>query len=790
MKILSCFNSYNTLSLQKRFVFENENFDKSFDAVFEQTAKDAEASETNVYFKDIRENAVLVTDGVVEGIVSERKTAVQKKIDDLDTKISKLPKGSAQAKKLEADKAALVAEKADLESKDGALRKTLVAAQKGALGRLETKFNDANKKREDAAKKFADEFKQSLQAQMIDSKYADQEKEASWDSVTTLMRGVGLRYQKGVAMPRWEKKADGGIVNTGGPDWNKDNVLEATAEMLQNTYVELGPKAAMAKLKAFKENQGDSGINYFTWNTVFGTETGRGSFAYVLGSMCFDTNKGSKLFGEVVGKMNAANEIFKGDKNAKFFDQYEAAVKAAIDKGEEVPSPTMWAKENAPEVLTKHEAPEEARDTLISSVIERVTRQLNYNSKDNGDRLRAIEWHLRGALAAEPDPKKYDAMVKKVLLGMMGAESGDVDFKKLAQELDYTKIVGGPEIYGDVKGKLPAKFLYAQSGLVRGLDYNYGDKEVEVMKDGKTVKMKFAAYYKEYLGGVMKRKGEVGEAINDEYTEHVARQNALLLRYSGKTVPQEELDALEKQHDDAVRLIMQTKVVKPADLLDQLETAKKKEEPKVEEAPKEDDKSKGKKATGGGGAKAPAAKGGDAPAPKPAPKKEGGGTGGQPVAQGGDKKAPDAPKGKPDEGAPKQPAPNPDAPKPAVEVASASAEVPPKVKKRVIKIVSDVAKMPRPKAGYTPQDAQDKVNEGVADLPAGLVQPNGKLTFRHRDMTIEVTADDQGKYQGKIVAASPIVKGRFGLDVPEIAPKEKPGKKVAGKKGESDSKAS
>lgn len=539
----------------------------------------------------------------------------------------------------------------------------------------------------------------------------------------------------------------------------------------------------------------------------------------------------------------------------KYYSAYEKAVGEALKKGETPPTVNDWAKKNAPEALVEEKKdPNKLIDEVLAGMKrpEGVTVGVGATagvskSKTTEDyiddaaeylpgytlgkylakkglgteaakkgletvglasenmraeaefakRKEAIRTVLQGVLAAEPDSSKWDVLIKKALTGITKPE-GDAgkDYKldmNALNTFDYSKMTAGREIYGDAK--LPPSAQRVLSGMIMGGDITYGGKTVEITTDGKTATGDYMDGYKKFVGNQLSgAEGKEGALFKRLEKLKQTRRDQMdeITETDPEKIAQRKKEIM-KANDEAVAKLIRDELT-PA----KFEATLPKPEPKKEEPPKEDDKGKGKgkKAPGGsGGGKAPESKGGGDAAPKkPADKK--------PDAPAGDKgkKPADTPTDKPIATSDKPPVVSgkPGAPVVKVEVpvvpvdAVVDVVIPPEVKQQVTKIVTDVAGMPRPLGGWKPADAQATIDAGIAALPGGLVKPGDKpLRFKSSRMEIEVSADDKGKYQGKIVAASPDVKKKYGFgdDVPVIAPPEKPDKKMAGKKDKSSEAA-
>ncbi|MBU1953405.1 hypothetical protein KKH03_00345, partial [Patescibacteria group bacterium] len=427
MKNLHCFTSM-AYPLSRCFVYA---YEKETTAVTE-TFKPKEDDEKLPEYKDIEAAAnsrmAAVKKQQMEALKSGQGAARDSEKRELTAFDQKIPAEKRKHDKLKIQ----VANNEAIRAQDLVDAATAFdVASAAALGELKAAIDAAHKKRTEAAESFATSMMKDLMAAETEGRKAGADKGAD-----ALLGGVSL-YQDKVTMPNFMRDGKGnlGQKEGGGPSWDRDQVRHATKEMLKAIYIEQGAEEAKKKSKELysaiyivKEASGK--VNYFSWHKAFGGHE-RGGFAYVLDTMCFDTNKGPAAFGKVVGYMNSADKIFKGAD--KKFAQYEAALQKAIQEGQDYPSPSEWARQNAPEIFSQpkdaaqfidkvlesyklpksptfYESYKKGVSNLLPSVIKEC-KAYDENIARKG-KVRAL---LLGVLAAEPDSSKWDALAKRTM---------------------------------------------------------------------------------------------------------------------------------------------------------------------------------------------------------------------------------------------------------------------------------------------------------------------------------------------------------------------------------------
>jgi|GEM_PF-5066543 len=841
MKNLICKNSYAVSLLPKRLVFMAGEKEQAESLVAPQVVLVGNETVNDAQFLEIRNNADKTLDGFVTAKTNELagKQQVEKKADEERLKDPKL-KPADKNKYTKENKEREVARKKEWDTlmKDLEDAKTQALAKlDAAYEATKAKKEQNSKALAEGISGVLLDRKLESRAKNVDKDVAEMVSKFSFKPIKLVTYKEG-KDGKPIAVAGKDISLDSegasvavaemikSIYMTQGPDAARAKVEELQRICGENDT--LGKYMPLARLDVKLEDI----------NKVFARDGGKGSLQAMLEKFYLDPDgmdakKLPALLGKAAGNLQSAEVIFSKDRGTdKFYAQYEKAVQDAVTKGEEPPTPNDWAKKNAPEALIEKKDPKQLIESVIKTlkkpeidgkklmalvktkldatpkmdfvtdsqlpmkIRDQATAELQAEvDKAFADRKSAISSMLTGVLAAEPDSSKWDVLVKQALTSMT-VQKDEKDYKLDLGRLstfDYSTITAGREMYGDSRKFLSPDAKKIVSGLVMGGDFTYGGKQIDITKDGKTEKADYMVSYKKFVDEALGKKGPVRSKIDEAET---ARKEAIdaVERDQHRPATKEERAKIDGEYNAAVEKIVSEELTpqKFEASLPKVEAPKKEEEKKPEE--KEKGKGKGtgsgtpKKVeggggTGGGGKSKEAPTKPEAPAQPKSPEpvaKEKGGDKGKKTAE-----APAQPPAKQPEGPakpPEGPAKPPEGPKPPLVVATDGDTVEitlsPELKKQIGKILTDVVSAPRPKEGYSPTFVQGKINEGLAALPEGSLQPGKQI--KGSGIVIEVGVNDKGKYEGKVVQAAPGVKKQFGLDVPDIgAPAKKKDEKLA-----------
>jgi hypothetical protein len=513
---------------------------------------------------------------IIDNIRASNESNTKREQSDLDSIQRDTPQGRAEYARKKKEYEANEARRADeLKQTEAALN----AAATTALNELKKAYDDAEKKRKDAAEEFA----KSIASEVVNQQQTKRKQEVDNNAVNNLMNSSGLDsslFQDDLTLPRYIRDTSGQLKQAQNDandkpiePWNKDSVRLATYEMLKAIYMEQGPEAAQNKanelMRATRE-QGANGkvdikdstpqdydraiddfiaslsinpdlatamfvsdtldatateeeereahgmVNQASWNKAFGSAVDD-----VLKEMQFDPNRGAKLFGMVVGNISAAKELFKG--NGSVLKRYEAAVRNAVEKGETpFPTPTAWAQKNAPEVFVTEGKPE----AFVDKILEAYTIPNNANHEAavaKRDQVRAM---LIGVLSATNDTTKWDSLAREALKTMIGANWN----ANLINQADPMKIMNGRGNYGQSADKLDDTAKAYISGLIFGAEQEFKDKKIPIIDADKnqTSIGDFIETYKSIVTDMLKTNQVIQsniDALYEEMLTQVANNN-------------------------------------------------------------------------------------------------------------------------------------------------------------------------------------------------------------------------------------------------------------------------
>jgi len=513
---------------------------------------------------------------IIDSLNTAHETAATKEESNLNAINRDTPQGNAEYAKKKKEFDANQKRRADeLEQTEAALNTAATAA----LNSLRQAYNDAEKKRKDAA----DEFAKSIASEVMNAQRSERQKEVG-NAVNNLMNSSGLDsslFQDGLTLPRYIKNTRGQLEQAQNDandkpitPWNKDSVRLATYEMLKAIYMEQGPEAAKKKANELMQATREQGANgkvdmdpspeandnaidntmsdliagshinpqlataIFVNDTLAATETEEkeahgmvnqaswnkafdGAVDHVLKDMQFDPNRGAELFGMVVGNISAAKELFKG--NNSVLKRYEAAVRNAVERGlKPFPTPTAWAKDNAPEVFVTPDKPEAFVDKILEAYT--IPNDVNHEAAvAKRDQVRAM---LIGVLSATNDTTKWDSLAREALKTMIG-ENWDVN--KINQA-NPTEIMKDREIYGQSADKLDDTAKAYISGLIFGAEQEFKDKKIPIIDADKnqTSIGDFIETYKSIVTDMLKTNQVIQsniDALYEEMLTQVANNN-------------------------------------------------------------------------------------------------------------------------------------------------------------------------------------------------------------------------------------------------------------------------
>jgi hypothetical protein len=447
-----------------------------------------------------------------------------------------------------------------------ALDSALKAAKEEVMIALRTKVEEAKAKKLENAKRFAE----SLVAE-LEPAAAEKRANAVHAEIPRILQAANLQYEN-TAMPV-NLKMEGGKTRTETAHWSGENVKSAVATMLAAIYMEQGSDAATKKagelIEAAKK-RGRGSVNYFAMDEAFG-DGGRGSFRYVLDNGICPPDKGANITGMVMGNMYTANELFKAGTDAeKYFSKYEAYLRKTVEDSPDTVqflSPTEWAKKNAPEALIQTKNPGQ----LVADILSLIEVPAFSPAKERMEAKKAeVKLVLDMVAGADPGakPEKLDGMLKNALMKMGFQEKDGKIVAPKDESIDARKIIAGREIYGDSNSRMDDAEKLQISALIYAAELAFGGERILVKKGDKEEPVDFVAWYKQEIGSLLKRNGDVGLKLRDARDEMKDKMDAARDKNLGQLDPNARAK-MESDYYRAVGDILASNIPHPKNLLEE-----------------------------------------------------------------------------------------------------------------------------------------------------------------------------------------------------------------------------
>lgn len=508
--------------------------------------------------------------GSVDDIASKTRSGEMVTLDQAEV-TRRLDAGANEAKRANEAEIAKIKDEAEKTKARQALEAALTAAKAKAKQNLEGALKEGVEARKRNAEKVAGGLTMKCLARRVQN--ADEKYNSELHKIA---------FPKGFI--------DGSTHATSVPDkehdrkefWNANETKIAIIEILKKVYIEQGDDAAKAKADEIAKKVQDK---------TFGI--GYGEMAEVFPGLKMAAEQGivknpedSVTTGMIWGLVQTAGETFKDDK--ALLDKYIAYVKTESDRvigikdeGErrkeagKIMTATAWAAQNAPEfIIAKTEGekarqnPEAAKSELIGNAVEGV--------KDPKVKA-SLDALLRGVLAAETDPAKWEGLIKSAVEKMGKNLDNVVDMtdEELMNGAVKGREIYGPKKLGEAMDDSSRKYI---AGLILGAELAHGGKTIKD-KDGKPVD--FVAFYKTYIDTTLRDNKDDGvkETVLDLSQQRDKAEAAIRLKYATKWFGgmEAELEALKAGYDGKIFAAVQgafkgsgpqevlDKVNKPAD---------------------------------------------------------------------------------------------------------------------------------------------------------------------------------------------------------------------------------